>query len=124
MPRYFTVEEANVALQVLRPLVAEILELRSAILGRQPAIWPVIEKAAGNGGSKAASEVQQEFERLDLLIRQVRYTGAILKDVNTGLVDFPCLRDGREVYLCWRFGEEQVTYWHEMKAGFSGRQKI
>jgi hypothetical protein len=124
MPRYFTVEEANAALAVIGPLVERLLQIRQAIRERQPEVWPVIEKAYGNGGSKIASQVEREFERLNDLARQIRSLGAIVKDLNTGLVDFPSLREGREVYLCWQYGEAHVEYWHEKEAGFSGRQRI
>jgi hypothetical protein len=123
-PRLFNLEQANAALQVIRPLVKQILDIRQAILARQPEIWPVLEKAAGNGGNKVASQVEQEFERLDTLVRRVQATGAELKDVNTGLVDFLSRREGREVYLCWQYNEEQVAYWHELDGGFIGRRPI
>ena len=69
-PKLFNLEQANAALQIIRPMVQQILDIRQAILARQPEIWPVLEKAAGNGGNKAASQVEQEFERLDALVRQ------------------------------------------------------
>jgi len=124
MPRYFTLEQANEALVMLKPLVGKILEIRQSILDRQPEIWPALQKAAGNGGSQAASQVALEFAVLDELVRQVQATGVLLKDLNQGLLDFPCLRDGREVYLCWRYGEDSVEFWHEMDAGFAGRQRL
>jgi hypothetical protein len=105
-PRYFTLEQANTVVSVIRPQVKEILNLRQAILNRQPEIWPVVEHAAGNGGSKEASQVTFEFQRLDTLVREVMATGAILKDINTGLVDFPAFREGKDIYLCWKYGED------------------
>ena len=123
-PRYFTLEEANTVVTLIRSQVKEILDIRQGILDKQPEIWPVVERAAGNGGSKQASQVTLDFQRMDTLVREVMATGAILKDINTGLVDFPALRDGREVYLCWKYGEGEVAYWHETNAGFSGRKSI
>jgi hypothetical protein len=124
MPRYFTVEEANAALTLIRPMMDEIQLIRLEILKNQPEAWPVIEKAAGNGGSRAASLLAQNFEQLDTLVHQILNTGAILKDINTGLLDFPSLRDDHEVYLCWRYGEERIEYWHEIDAGFAGREPL
>jgi hypothetical protein len=123
-PRYFTQEEANAALAVIRPLISQILEIRQRILSKQPEIWPVLERAAGNGGSKTASLVEREFEQLGSLTHKLEATGAILKDINTGLVDFLALRDGKDVFLCWKYGEERVEYWHSLDAGFAGRQLI
>jgi hypothetical protein len=121
-PRYFTFEQASTIVELIKPVMGEILAIREKILARQPQFWPAVEKAAGNGGGRVASEVAYEFQRVDTLVRQILATGAILKDINAGLVDFPALRDGREVYLCWRYGEEQLAYWHEIDAGFAGRQ--
>ena len=66
----------------------------------------------------------QNFERLDALVHQILDTGAILKDINTGLLDLPSLRDDHEVYLCWRHGEQRIEYWHEIDAGFAGREPL
>lgn len=122
--RYFTLEQAQAMLDIIRPLIGEILEIRQSILKRQPEVWPVLAKAAGNGGSKMASEMAQEFARLDQAVRAILVTGALLKDVNVGLVDFPAWQDGREIYLCWRYGEEKIDFWHEVDGGFSGRQPL
>ena len=124
MLRYFTLQEANQALTVIRPLVDEIQAIRQEILARQPEVWPVVERSAGNGGSQAASELIKEFERLDVLVHQIQATGALLKDINIGLLDFPALKDGREVYLCWKYGEGDIAFWHEIEEGYAGRQPI
>jgi hypothetical protein len=123
-PRYFTLEQAQAALDILRPLVSEVMEIRQAILDREPEVWPVVAKAAGNGGSKIASQLAQEFGRLDQAIRAILATGALLKDINLGLVDFPSLQGEREIYLCWKYGEATISFWHEIDGGFSGRQPL
>ncbi len=124
MPRYFTLQEANAALQVIRPWMEEIQAIRRNILAHQPEIWPAIEKSAGNGGNLTLSRLVREFERLDDLLHRVQAMGTLVKDINTGLLDFPALREGREVYLCWQYGEEKIAFWHEVEAGFAGRQPI
>jgi hypothetical protein len=124
MSRYFTLQEANQALTVIRPLMDEIQNIRQEILARQPDVWPVVERAAGNGGSPAASKMVREFERLDALVYQVQDTGVLFKDINLGLLDFSALKEGREVYLCWKYGEQDIAFWHEIEAGYAGRQPI
>jgi hypothetical protein len=124
MSRYFTLAEANEVLTVIRPLVEEIQSIRQVILARQPEVWPVVERSAGNGGSLAASKLVKEFEQLDALVHRILDTGVLFKDINLGLLDFPAWKDGREVYLCWKFGEEDIAYWHEVEAGYAGRQSI
>lgn len=124
MKRYFTVEETNQALEELRPLMAEILAIRDWLAAERPALAPMLEKIGGNGGSPVASQVVDEFNRIETLVRKIEASGALVKDVNRGLLDFPALRDGREVYLCWQYGEGRVAYWHEVDAGFAGRQLL
>jgi hypothetical protein len=122
--RHFTVEEANAALPELRTIVASMLGARERIVAAQPELWPVLEKAASNGGSDKASAVLVDFETLRKCAKAIEALGIELKDINTGLVDFPALRDGREVYLCWRYDEPKVAFWHDLEAGFNGRQPL
>ena len=124
MSRYFTLEQANEALKLIRPLMEDIQAIRQRILASQPEAWPAIEKSVGNGGNRALSNLVQDFELLDALVHRILETGVQIKDVNLGLLDFSALRDGREVYLCWKFGEGDIAYWHEVDAGFAGRQSI
>ena len=124
MPRYFTLPEANETLNRIRPLIDAIQEIRQTIMKNQPEAWPAIEKSAGNGGNRALSNMVQEFEKLDALVHQIQDLGVLIKDINLGLLDFPALKDGREVYLCWQYGEGEIAFWHEVEVGFAGRQPI
>jgi len=124
MPRYFTLQEANETLEIIRPWIDEIQAIRQEILARKRDVWPVVERAAGNGGSRVASKLVVEFGRLDALVHQIKDTGVLFKDINLGLLDFPALKEGREVYLCWKYGEGDIAFWHEIEAGYAGRQSI
>ncbi len=123
-PHYFTVDEANAALDIIRPLIKEILGIRDDILTKQPEVWPAIERSAGNGGNATLSKIADDFDRLDTLVHKVLATGVEVKDINLGLLDFPALRAGQEVLLCWKYGEDKIGYWHEKEAGFAGRRPI
>jgi len=124
MPAFFTLQEANEALQIVRPLMDEVMRIRQKILANQPEAWPAIEKSAGNGGNPALSQMVHDFERLDVLIHKIQDTGAQIKDINIGLLDYSALKDGREVYLCWQQGEGDIAFWHEVEEGYAGRQPI
>ncbi len=124
MAQYFTLEEANAVLQQLRPLVEEMLEIRRELLKLQPELEPVLQKALGNGGSRVASQASVYFEKLREIIDRIHESGAEVKDVNSGLLDFRALREGREIYLCWRYGEDEIRFWHDIDAGFAGRQPL
>ena len=122
--RYFSLQEANEALKIIRPLMGEVQAIRQKILKNQPEAWPAIEKSAGNGGNRALSNMVHDFEKFDTLIHRIQDTDVLIKDINLGLLDFPALKDGRDVYLCWQYGEEDIAFWHEVEAGYAGRQPI
>lgn len=124
MPRYFTLPEANEALKSIRLWMAEIQDIRQKILIHQPEIWSVMEKSAGNGGNPVMSKMVKSFDRLDALMHHIQDMGVLIKDINTGLLDFPALKDEHEVYLCWKHGEGDIAFWHEIDDGFAGRQSI
>lgn len=124
MSRYFALPEASQTLETIRPLMDEVQAIREKIMSTQPEAWSAIEKSVGNGGSRALSRIVVDFEKLDALVHQILDTGVLIKDVNIGLLDFPALKDGREVYLCWQYGEGDIAFWHEIEAGYAGRQPI
>lgn len=94
------------------------------IRARQPEIWSVVQKAAGNGGNAELSKMLPDFDRLDALLHQFQDMGIEIKDLTIGLIDFVALYDGREVYLCWKYGEDSIQFWHEIETGFQGRRLI
>jgi len=124
MPKYYTPKEANEALTIVRPMLAELMQIGERIRAHQPEYWSVVQKSAGNGGNPALSKLLPDFDRLDALLHEIQDMGVEVKDLTTGLIDFVGLRDGREVYLCWKYGEDSIQFWHEIDAGFSGRQLI
>jgi hypothetical protein len=123
--KFFSVAEADRALALVRRIVSDIRTqyAKAQDLERQyqTAVY----------GSHQKSEVpslqmrrEEALTRLEELVGELTDLGVELKDWETGLVDFPSIYQNREVCLCWRFGEETVTHWHEVHAGFAGRQPI
>jgi hypothetical protein len=74
--------------------------------------------------AKIQKELTQHLEALQALIDELNEFGCVLKDPDMGLIDFLSLRNGREVYLCWHLGENRINYWHNLDAGFAGRQPL
>jgi hypothetical protein len=97
---------------------------RQEILRLRPEVWPVLRKAASNGGSRDAGELMLQFQRLEAGVKGIINMGVTVKDVDEGLVDFLGKRNGREIYLCWKYGEDDIDYWHDLTSGFAGRQPI
>jgi hypothetical protein len=67
---------------------------------------------------------EQAKEKVTQAVNEIHETGCVVKDLDEGLVDFPSLRDGQEVYLCWKLGEEHIGYWHGLTEGFAGRKPL
>ncbi len=122
--RVYTLNEARRTLPRVRMLMEAAQLARAEILRLRPEAWPALRKAAGNGGNPATSQLPAQFDRLEAGIKGIGQLGVLVKDVDSGLVDFVALRRGKEVYLCWRYGEDELVYWHDIEAGFAGRQMI
>lgn len=124
MPQYFTLEQANSCIPTLEALLKRLSSLVERMRAEYADLDKVKEVVRENGGHHQGSQYLKEIARFAGLIHEVNSQGCILKDVTRGLVDFPFLKDGREVYLCWMMGEESIEWWHERDAGFAGRQPI
>lgn len=124
MPKYYTLNEANETLNIVRPMLKEMMDIGEKIRARQPELWAMVQKSAGNGGNPELSKLLVEFDHLDALLHQIQDMGIEVKDLTIGLIDFVGLKDGREIYLCWKYGEDDIRFWHEIEAGFAGRQLI
>lgn len=122
--KLFSVEEANALLPKLNELLADIAVHRDAMREKAPHMEPILRAAATNGGGRIGSEYGVEAYNLYLAIERIRSLGVLLKDLDTGLLDFPHERDGRVVFLCWHPPEERVAYWHDIEAGYAGRQPL
>jgi hypothetical protein len=85
---------------------------------------PILRASGANGGGRTGSEYGVEAYNLYLAVEGIRELGVILKDLDMGLLDFPHEREGRVVFLCWHPPEERVAFWHEIEAGYAGRQPL
>ncbi len=129
--KYFTAAEANALLPLVRAIVRDITELAHSLKERQDRLNRVQRAEPGLIGDAYREELhqvqvdfQRDQERMQEYVQELHKLGVELKDYFTGLVDFPSRRDNREIYLCWRLGEPEVAHWHELAAGFQGRQKL
>jgi hypothetical protein len=122
--RYFTVEEANALLPELEPLVGRLLELRARVSTESRAIEGVLADLRSDVGGPEASQMVSDFAEIDELVGRIQSYGCVIKSLEAGLLDFLCERDGRDVFLCWRFGEPSIRYFHELHTGFPGRRAL
>lgn len=129
--KYFTAVEANATLPLVRVIVRDIMTLAREFFERQERLSRLKPRKDANSGDAYQEELQQiqaeldrDQQRMSEYIEELGRLGIELKQPLTGLIDFPCWMDGREVYLCWQYGEPEVAHWHELNAGFAGRQKL
>jgi hypothetical protein len=129
-PRLFTLEEATALLPRLRDLLPR-LQARKRDLDRlSEELEGLLGRSAGNGHhlsdqvDRARSELDARGREIEDMMAELSGLGCELKGIEEGLVDFPSLRAGRVVYLCWRLGEPAIEWWHDLSAGFAGRQRL
>lgn len=129
--KLFTPEEANAALPLVRAIVGDLSRLCQEVIQRRQRLSFLLERRSRLEGDLYAEELAQVEEELDHdvsrlqeYVGELRQLGAEPKSPAEGLVDFPAMLDGRLVYLCWKLGEPEVLYWHELEAGFQGRQPL
>lgn len=131
MPRYFTAPEADALLSQVRTVMEEVQRRKLAFDQLQGEVEKLEGRLAGNGHlgeSERLAERQEAVRQIGAqiaeLVEKVQALGVEVKDLTTGLVDFRALREGREVYLCWRVGESRVEWWHPLEGGFATRQHL
>lgn len=128
MPRLFTLAEATALLPMLRPILRSMQKDKRRLDNLHTDIEAITPAMATNGHGPRLMDIEHEMarliERLNRDITRISSTGVEVKDIDTGLVDFPSRREGRIVYLCWRVDEPEIRYWHELDAGVAGRQPL
>jgi hypothetical protein len=127
--RLFTLPEAIATLPAAARLLLEIQRGKQELEERSAQLELLLNTTEGNGHlaqdvAAARAAVQRAGAELERAFRDLDTLGVELKGIEQGLLDFPSLREGRVVYLCWRQGEETIAYWHEVEAGFAGRQLL
>jgi len=129
--KFFSVSEANATLPLVRSIVKDITELAVSLRDRHERL----ERLGGGKHGVLGDAYQEELqtlqqdlgraeEQMQEFVRELATLGIELKDPFIGLIDFPAWMNGHEVYLCWRLGEPEVAHWHELDAGFAGRNKL
>jgi hypothetical protein len=130
MPHYFTREEAEALLPAISVILRKIQEQRRLLREGERQAQLLRSRMMGNGHDlheEMMALQREQAARMRVLqeaMTELSEFECELKDPDLGLVDFLSLRDGREVYLCWRLGEERIKYWHPLDTGFRGRRPL
>ena len=121
--RHFTLAEANALLPRLDPALRELREARDRLTD-EDAHAALAGAAPANGGGEPGRDVGEAFLDVRRLLSEIQELGIVVRDVDRGLIDFPAIHDGREVYLCWQLDEQTVGFWHDLESGYGGRRPI
>ena len=126
MTDYYDIDAANARLTELRPLLSALRDARDEVAAGQ---LRLAELASAENADPALIAREQEgmtvtVKRMEQAVRQIDAWGVTLRDIGTGLVDFPALANGRPIWLCWRLGEDEIAHWHELDAGIAGRKTL
>jgi len=130
MAHYFTREEAEALLPQITVVLLRIREEHRAMQQSEVELGELHAQSMNNGHhlhgriTSLQQALEQHIETQQELMGELARFGCVLKDPQTGLIDFLSLRDGREIYLCWRLGEDRIRYWHYLDTGFAGRQPL
>lgn len=132
--KYYTLGEANRTLPLVNAIVKDIVELYQDVHDRRERLAKIrqlpgsVSRDEDSFYSEELEDIEREIDkdidRLKKFADELRKLGVELKDPIVGLIDFRCQMDGREVYLCWKLGEDEIAYWHELDSGFQGRQSL
>ncbi len=129
--RLFTIEQANAMLPLVRAITSDLSALAKDVVERRHRLALLTSGRAPKPGdpysdelSQMETELERDATRLQEYVEELRQLGVEPKGAVEGLVDFPCQLDGRVVLLCWRLGEPEVLYWHDLDTGFAGRQPL
>ncbi|MCA9472584.1 MAG: DUF2203 domain-containing protein [Nitrospirales bacterium] len=122
--RIFTLEEANSLIPQLEQLWGRIKEGKIILVETREEIQKASAHAHLGGGSLVGPQYIQALKDINESLHTIHELGVIVKDVDIGLCDFPYLLDGKIVYLCWKIGEEKISWWHETTSGYAGRQVL
>jgi hypothetical protein len=120
---HYSLEEASALLTEVAELIERMRAARDR-LGDADARAALAAAGGTNGGGQPGRTVSEGFLELREAMMWLRMREIVLRDLDRGLVDFPAVREGTEVYLCWQEGEEEIGFWHEPDAGFAGRRPL
>jgi hypothetical protein len=120
---HFSLDEANDLLQEIKPLVEEMIGMKIKLDEKGYDIFN--HSYFGGSGPNGSGAFPVEMEKLVEIIKIISSRSVQIKGIDNGLIDFPHIREsGEEVYLCWKYGEDDISYWHTIPEGYSGRRNI
>lgn len=134
MARYFDIDDANAALTEVAPLLATLADQRAELIRLRDHSLARPSTSGGGAGDDSDPDpaetrrvrlrMQGVIDQMSAAVARIDALGITLRDIERGLIDFPALVSGRQVWLCWQLGEDDIAFWHELETGFGGRRPL
>ena len=121
--RHYSVEEANSMLPKVKPVLQKLRDAKDLLVD-DDAHELLSDSAPANGGGEPGRQVGEAFLEVRRLLGALQEADIVVRDIDRGLIDFPAILAGEEVYLCWELGEDAIAYWHDVETGYRGRQPL
>jgi hypothetical protein len=121
--KHYTIEEARALLPQLRQWLGDLKRLSQRVSQLEKRIEHILA-GGGDAGGESVNELIRQLWALNGILKKFKQREIQLKDLERGLVDFPAMLGGREVFLCWEEDEDDIEYWHDLETGYAGREKL
>jgi hypothetical protein len=121
--RHYTLDEANALLPRVTPILRQLRDAKD-LLTDEEAHTVLAEAGPTNGGGPVGRQVGEAFLEVRRLLESLQSAGIVIRNIDRGLVDFPAIREGQEVYLCWELGEDAIGHWHDLESGYRSRKPL
>ncbi|HUJ71426.1 MAG TPA: DUF2203 domain-containing protein [Verrucomicrobiae bacterium] len=122
--KHFTLEEARALLPELRAMFRDVHRRRDVVQKADAELGKKLKQTGAEVGGEKVSGLLMDMLQLNVQLRRLQEMGIQIKDFERGLLDFPHLRDGREVFLCWELDENDIEFWHDIDSGYAGRERL
>lgn len=126
--KYFTLEQAQISVNKIKYTIKDLMDLKNSLEMFNSINIEYTEDYKGNFDELNFTKINKKFHKISFdffsKLEELENIGCVIKDLNEGLIDFYSLFEGKEIFLCWKYGEENIEYWHDIEDGFSGRKPI
>jgi len=122
--KHFTLDEARSLLPQLRRIFKDVHRRRDVVQKTDTELGKTLEQTGTDIGGAKVSALLMDMLQLNLQLQRLQEMGVQIKDFDRGLVDFPHIREGREVFLCWELEEDDIEFWHDLDSGYAGRERL
>ena len=122
--KHFTLKEARALLPQLRQIFRDVHRRRDRIREADEKLGNLLQKTHDHLGGPIVNGLLRDLLQMNAQLQRIQKLGVVVKDLDRGLLDFPAVRESREVFLCWELEEDDIEFWHDLDTGYGGRERL